>query len=208
MSQAVSLVSQLLDQAAGKARLPETETRSTYLTLNAALLSVLAAALWGAAVGCTEPALALSNAYKVPMVLVLSLVGAVPPALLWLRLSGSSLSTLALVGSAAQGTFAGTMWLLALCPLVGLYFYTSSWAGPVLAMLGSVLALGAGFRVMLKRLVEHASSPADAAIALRCGIALCVLQLLVLWQLVSLVSPLLPDASPFAGGIDGLRRHW
>ena len=130
MSEAALLVSQLLDQAAGKSRLPESPGRAVHLTISATLLALAATALWGVAVGSTEPMLALANAYKVPMVLTLSLLAAVPPALLWLRLSGAALEAGALLGSAAQGTFAGAMWLGVLSPLVGLYHYTSSWAGP------------------------------------------------------------------------------
>ena len=111
MSEATLLVSQLLDQAAGKSRLTESQARATYLKVSAGLLALGAAALWGVAVGCTHPLLALANAYKVPMVLALSLLAAVPPALLWLRLSGAALPVSALVGSAAQGSFAGAMWL-------------------------------------------------------------------------------------------------
>jgi hypothetical protein len=204
MSEATLLVSQLLDHASGKDRPAEGGARSAYLTLGAALLSLGAAALWGIAVGCTAPALALSNAYKVPMVLALSLVGSLPPALLWLKLSGSSLSTLAIVGSAAQGAFAGTMWLLALTPLMGLYFYTSSWAGPMLALGSSILSLGSGFHVLFSRIAQKADNERDKALGFRCGVLLCLLQLLVLWQLLVLVSPILPEGSPFSHGIDAL----
>jgi hypothetical protein len=141
------------------------------------------------------------------MVLALSLVGSLPPALLWLKLSGSSLSPLTVVASAAQGAFAGSMWLLALTPLMGLYFYTSSWAGPMLALGSGLLSLGSGFNVLLRRIAQRAEDERDRALGLRCGVLLCVLQLLVLWQLLVLVSPILPEGSVFSHGIDALWGH-
>jgi hypothetical protein len=207
MEQTIPLVSQLLDHAAGKTRAASSQAHKTYLTLSGIALSLAAASLWGAAVGCTDLGMTLANAYKVPMVLSLSMLAAIPPALLWLRLSEATLKGPVLVSSAVRAMFAGTMWLGALSPLIGLYFYTSSWAGPALA-LGSVLAaLISAFRVFARSLGRACESDEDRAAARMSGLVFCVLQLLVMWQLIVIVSPILPHGTVFSGGIDALWRH-
>lgn len=79
--------STLLNLACGGALLEEDDGRARrmQLTMTAMLMSLAFAAIWGAAAGSRIPALALANLYKVPMVILLSSLSAVPAGMLWLE---------------------------------------------------------------------------------------------------------------------------
>lgn len=207
MIQALPLVSQLLNQAVGKEVEPSTPATKSYLALSGVALSLVSASLWGVAVGCTNLGFALSNAYKVPLVVALSMLAALPPSLLSLRLSGAALGVRPFVNSVAHGMFAGMMWLGVLSPVIGLYFYTSSWAGPVLALGSLLAALIGAFRVLARSLNRSCDSPVDRTAVRMSGIVFCVLQLALMWQLIAIVSPIFPEGTVFSMGIDALRGH-
>jgi hypothetical protein len=207
MIQALPLVSQLLSHAAGKDSEATTPTTQTYLALSGAVVSLVAASLWGLAVGCTEVTLAVANLYKVPMVVGLSVLAALPPSLLSLRLSGTALSAQTFVRSAVQGMFAGTMWLGVLAPVIGLYFYTSSWAGPALALASVLAALLSGFNIFARSLVKKCESHAERRAARVSSLVFGLLQVALMWQLVAIVAPIFPDGTVFSLGIDVLRSH-
>ena len=109
MTAAVILISTLLNASIGKAPADDGPARRIQLTIAAALAALAFAALWGIAAGSTSTTLALGNAVKVPMVVLLSAVASVPAGMLALRLTGMPYSGRDLLFSFAPALFAGTL---------------------------------------------------------------------------------------------------
>lgn len=196
--------STLLNLACGGALLEEDDGRARrmQLTLSALLLSLVFAAIWGAAAGSRIPAIAIGNLYKVPMVILLSSLSAVPAGMLSWRLSGAAMRGSDLLLSFATGVFSGTLVLAALSPLVGLYYHTSAWVGPALGIGSSFLALGVATAVFLRGVITRTPRSASA-LALVVPAAVFVLFLVAaLIQFIAIASPILPELTPFDGGID------
>ncbi len=196
----------LMDLAGGT---PPDEQLSTarrrQLLASAGLLSVVFAAIWGLAAGSGSLALAAANVYKVPMVVLLSALSAVPIGLLANRLTGSRMRASDLLLGLAASVFAGTLVLAVLSPLVGVYYHTSTWAGPTLALGSAGLATLVSV-VLFLRAAALASSTAEnrlSNVALPVG-AVVAMELAVMVQLISLASPILPEETRFDGGIDQL----
>ncbi len=118
------VIARLLNIACGQPLPAEDEGRSRRLQLAIAamLLSLLFALVWGVAVGVRAPGLALANAYKVPVIIFLSSMFAVPAGLLTWKLSGAECSATDLLLGFATGVFAGTLVLAVLAPIVALYY--------------------------------------------------------------------------------------
>src|SRR6185312_2388081 len=101
----------LLDLTCGKPLGEEDagRARRMQIVVSALLTSLIFAALWGVAAGSRMPALAIANLYKVPMVVLLSAVGALPAGLLTWRLAGAPGRASDLLIAFVSGTFAGTL---------------------------------------------------------------------------------------------------
>lgn len=195
----------LLDLAGGVP--PENNlSRARWLQLlaSAGLLSVAFAGVWGLAVGSASLQFAAGNLYKVPMVVLLSALSAVPVGMLVTRLLGSQMRSSDLILGLAASVFAGTLVLAVLSPLVAVYYHTSTWAGPTLALgsagLATITAVGLFLRAAL------ASGPATRRFPnVVVPVAATVLmQLAVMLQLISMASPIVPEETQFDGGIDQL----
>lgn len=120
-----------------------------------ALAAALAlASLWGMAAGSESGALMVANAYKVPMVILLSALTALPAGIVTLRLSNARLGGADLAGAFATSIFGGTLVLATLAPLVAIYYHTSSKAGLPLA-LGSVFVALATASLLFARAVAR-----------------------------------------------------
>jgi hypothetical protein len=176
--------------------------RRIQLIVLAALASLGLAALWGLAAGSASFTLALGNLYKVPMVVLLSAVSAVPAGMLTWKLMGVRYSGTDLLMGFATGVFSGTLVLGVLAPLVAIYYHTSAWAGPVLGM-GSVfmsllVATVVFLRNVLKRVPEGTSKK---ALLLPVAVFL-FMQVATLIQFIALASPILPELTVFDGGVD------
>jgi hypothetical protein len=195
----------LMDLASGT---PPTEqlspARRRQLQTSAGLLSVAFAGIWGLAAGSGSLGLAAANLYKVPMVVLLSALSAVPVGLLANRLSGSRMQSSDLLLGLATSVFAGTLVLAVLSPLVAVYYHTSTWAGPTLALgsasLATLMSVGLFMRSAL------ASSPATNRISsvLVPVCAVVLMEVAVMVQLIALAAPILPEETRFDGGIDQL----
>lgn len=170
------------------------------VAIRAAGAAVGFAMLYGLAAGSTDPMLALGNLWKVPAVVVLSALTALPAGLLAHRLFGPEAGTSRLVVALAAGNFAATLVLAALSPLIALYYNSSAfWGAPVaLASVAAALVVGlfSGGRLL------HRSG---GGWGMRVPLAvIAVVQLLALLQFTHLASPILPEQTVFDRGADGV----
>jgi hypothetical protein len=198
--------STLLDLTCGKplGQGDDGRARRLQIVVSALLTSLVFAAVWGVAAGSRLPALAVANLYKVPMVVLISAVGALPAGLLTWKLAGAPGRASDLLIGFAGGTFAGTLVLAVLSPLVALYYHSSLWAGPMLGQGSALLALVVGAAIFARSMFGHARPGSSrAALALPVGV-LALVQLAMLVQLVALAAPILPERTIFSHGIDHL----
>lgn len=196
----------LFDLASGRSLPEEGEgtARRLQLVLRATAVSLGFAALFGLAAGSTDPALAVANLYKVPMVIVLSSLCAVPVGLLLWKLTDAPNRASDLLLGVAAGNLTATLVLAALAPVVALYYHTSGSMGGPLAM-GVIVAATALGLFNVARAVRN-RRPQDAparTIALPLG-ALMAVQLASLVQFIHVASPILPEVTVFDGGVDAI----
>jgi len=167
----------------------------------AALVSV---GLWGVAAGTHDGHLALLNTVRVPMLLAVASLAALPIGLLVWKLTTSLGRGSDLVLGHAAATFTGSLVLAALAPIVVLYQQSSIWAGPTVALgsaiLGALVALFALVRVVTK-LVN--SGQERRALMLPFAL-MFVVEAATLMQLAAIMPPIFPERTAFGRGIDGL----
>lgn len=201
MKNALQIVSDLLDVARG--RTPENLGPAQRLRLVAwaGLASLVFAAMWGLAAGCTDPLLALSNMAKVPMVVLFSVLAALPAGLLAHRLSGTTESTRSLLLSFAGSVFAGTLCAAVLAPIVAVYDLTSAWAGPYLSMGSAFVSVGVAGLLFLRTAARDVPKGERRARVVP-KLVLALVTLAVMPQFIHLASPILPVDTGFAQGID------
>jgi hypothetical protein len=203
---AVILISTLLNASIGRAPADDGPARRTQLTIAAALAALAFAALWGIAAGSTSTTLALGNAVKVPMVVLLSAVASVPAGMLALRLTGLPYSGRDLLFSFAPALFAGTLALAVTAPLVALYYHTSAWAGPYLAMGSALIAIGVAGILFARNALRRATTDHERTVVMLPVVVTIGFQLATMLQLVALASPILPETTVFDTGVDVLAR--
>lgn len=205
MSKAIGTFSTLLHLITGRpVDEGEGRARRTQLMMTAGLLSLVFAALWGLAVGSTELGLAAQNLYKVPMIVLLAAIFSIPAGLLSLRICGADYRASDLLVSFFTAVFSGSLVLGVLSPLVALYYHTSAWAGPFLGMGSAFLALGvAGFVFVRATLRRRKQGAQTGSLALP-TVTMVVMNAACLLQLVALASPILPEATIFETGVDGV----
>jgi hypothetical protein len=166
--------------------------------------ALVIAALWGAAAGSVSARLAAANLYKVPMVLLLAILSAVPAGLLAWRTLGGGAPVVPFLTSLAKGVLDGALVLGATAPLVALYSHTSSHVGPLIATVSVAAALALGFVSFTRSALAGAASGERLARLASVGLS-AVIVLAAALQLNVLAAPILPEPTAFAGGIDGLR---
>jgi len=191
----------LFDLMTGKAKLDELgSARRWQLAASALLLALGFGALWGLAAGSSSWPQAIANVWKVPMVVLFGALAAIPGGLVTWKLCGAPGRASALVTQFAGSIFAGTLMMAVLAPLVALYYHSSSWAGPMLALgstlLAIVVAVGVFVRGAFRGAVDQGALilPVFAFVALHLGAML---------QLIALASPILPEVTVFDAGVDG-----
>lgn len=176
-------------------------TRHSQSLLRRAGLTLAMAAAWGLAAGSARPALALLNIYKVPMVLSLSLLVALPAILVTRNLLRITVPPIELLTAIVTGLERGALVLIGFAPLIAVYAYTSQWASPVLAQWSGGLALVCGMTSLCLELTKlQAPKSALLLLSMVTSIALG----LSLVQLISLATPVLPVHTAFGAGIDGM----
>ncbi len=178
--------------------------RRTRLALKAFLGSCVGAAVFGVAVGSADLTLALTDLIKVPMVVMLSGIAAMPAGAVAWKLTDAKIGLTELLVSMGSANLTASLVLAAAAPLVALYYLSSSeWGGP-LAMATCVLAITAGgysfFRAVSLRLPDGVRRYQIAVPLL----VLLAFQLIALVQLIGIASPILPEITAFSGGADGL----
>jgi hypothetical protein len=200
----------LLDLACGRASREEDPGRArTFQLILAALLSSLAfAAIWGLAAGSQSAGLAVSNLLKVPMVVLLAALTAIPPGLLAFKLCGASGRPSDLLLDFTIGVFAGTLVLAVVSPLVALYYHSSVWAGPLLGMGSALAAILVGSLIFLRGAFQKRPGVVlrKSVLILPVGIFLAM-QIATLVQLIALASPILPEQTVFDRGVDQMVKR-
>lgn len=200
----------IFELATGRVLAPEegTPARRAQLAVLASAASLVMASLWGIAAGSTEPMLALQNALKLPLMLVLAGISAVPIGLLCWKLVGVGERARELLHAYALSVFLGCSVLLVLAPLVALYYFSSNVGGPLIALGSIFLSLAVGcltfVRVVRARLGVAAEfrKPHPGWRPLLPGVALALAFAASLAQITALFAPILPERTPFRGGID------
>ena len=174
-----------------------------------AILAIVAAlalsSLWGVAAGSYSASLAVANAYKVPMVILLSAITALPAGLVALRLTNAKLGAVELASACALAIFGGTLVLATLSTLVAIYYHTSSKAGVPVAMGSVFISLGTATllfgRSVVRRVLVNDATTGRAA-SLLAVIVLVTLFVAALAQYVAVASPIIGDGTRFDGGVD------
>lgn len=169
-----------------------------------AFLSALGlAAIWGIAAGSHAGHLGVGSAIKVPLLLLASVLAALPMGLLVYRLTSSRGRASDLVLGHAAATFTGALVLALSAPIVALYQYSSAWAGPVVALVSAGIAIAVAFVIFLRVLAKL--RPGGGWHSFIAPVALLLsLQGAALFQLASISTPILQERTPIERGIDGL----
>lgn len=198
----------------GQLARPITRAHETMLAILALAAALACSAVWGIAAGSSSATLAIANAYKVPMVILLSAMTALPAGLVALRLTNATLTAMELAGSFARAMFGGTLVLATLAPIVAIYYHTSSRAGVPFALGSVFVALGTAtllFGRAVSRPVsvrEHAGSETRGrAASLLAVVVLVTLFVAALLQYVAVASPIIGDVTRFDGGFDTLWKR-
>lgn len=200
----MSFFATLLDLVCGKplADADAGRARRMQIVVSALLTSVVFAAIWGVAAGSRLPALAIANLYKVPMVVLISAVSALPAGLLTWKLAGAPGRASDLMLGFTGGTFAATLVLAVLSPLVALYYHSSLWAGPVLGQGSAILALLVGGAVFARSVLGHRREGVSRPTLALPVAVLAVVQVAMLAQLVAIAAPILPERTIWSHGVD------
>lgn len=196
----------LFQLTGGKKSAIETDgpARRSRLALQAVLASCVGASIFGLAVGSTDMGLALANLFKLPMVILLSGLAALPGGLLAWRLTDAEIRLTDLLLSLSSAHLTASAVLTAAAPIVALYYLTNSaWSGP-LAMGTCFLAIGVGGLAFFKAVRERLPEDVSRRQILVPLLVLLAFQLVALVQLIGIASPILPEITPFSGGADGL----
>jgi hypothetical protein len=197
--------STLMNLACGGALLAHDDgrPRRVQLMFAALLLSLLFAALWGAAAGVgTSTTMVLQNLYKVPMVVLLSALCALPAGMLSWKLSGSALRASDMLLAFATAVLAGTLVLAVMAPLVAIYYRTSAWAGPAIALVSTFLALAVATVIFIRGVAIRAPSTANRVAVQFPAFVVLLFLVATMVQFISIASPILPEITVFDGGID------
>jgi hypothetical protein len=187
----------------GEAQAPDSRAHTIMMTITALFTGLLLSSLWGLAAGSTSVTLALANAYKVPMVILLSALTALPAGLVTLRLANAKLPAHQLVSAFATSIFGGTLVLATLAPLVAIYYHTSSKAGLPLALGSVFVALATASLLFGRAVARRVAAQAKRASSLIAVGVLVVLFLTALLQFVAMASPIIGNSGTrFDGGFD------
>lgn len=200
----LSQVPVLLNLASGKVGHTLSPSKSVQLAIGSLLASLALAAIWGAAAGSHSLTLAAASAFKVPLIILLSTLCALPATLLVLKLSGVSYTSRNLLLSICSGIMGGALILAALSPIVGVYYHTSILVGSKLAVLSAFAAITGSALLIIRNAVRlRPASASPRIVALPLGVFMIVV-LAAMLQFIALASPVLPAASSFDTGIDGI----
>lgn len=202
----MQLINNLFNLAGGYAVEGEDDgpAKRARLLIQAAIATVVFAAIYGLAAGSTDATLALSNVYKMPMVVLLSALCAVPAGLLTWRLMGARHKATDLLMGLASANFTGTLVLAVLAPVVALYYHTSGYLGGTLAMGTVYLALVVGLVILVRAIAKRVPKGVGRVHVAVPVLVLVGIQLATLVQFIYIASPILPEITVFDGGMDAI----
>jgi hypothetical protein len=190
--------------------LATTRAQQTALAILGLAAGLVLASFWGIAAGSSSAVLAMANAYKVPMVILLSAITALPAGLVALKLTNAKLSGTELASTFATSIFGGTLVLATLAPLVAIYYHTSSKAGVPLALGSVFVALATATllfgRAVQRRVMANTGSETTGRAASVLAVAVLVtIFVAALLQYVAVASPIIGDVGTrFDGGFDSV----
>lgn len=187
-----------------------TRSQETMLAILALAAGLVLSAIWGVAAGSASASLAAANSIKVPLVILLSAITALPAGFVTLRLTNAKLTGGELAAAFASAIFGGTLVLATLAPLVAIYYHTSSKAGVPLALGSVFVALGTATllfgRAVARRVMKNTGSETQGKLASLIAVAVLVaIFVAALMQYVAVAAPIIGEAGTrFDGGFDGL----
>src|SRR5262249_2259503 len=150
---------------------------------------------------------ALANFVKVPMLLSVSGLAALPAVLLGWRLFGArSLRSTDIMVAYGVALFGGALVLAVLAPIVALYMHSSGFAGPYVALGRAAAGAAVGGLTFLRTLGRLAPRENKRTFLPPAFVLGCV-QVAALAQLASVTSPIFDHRTRFGHGIDGLAPH-
>lgn len=199
--EATNRLSALMAMTCGGER-PGSRAQETMLSILAIAAALVLASIWGLAAGSSSPGLATADAIKVPMVVLLSAITALPAGLVTLRLTGARLPASDLAGAFATSIFGGTLVLATLAPLVAIYHHTSSRVGVPLALGSVFVALATASLLFGRAVARRVGSGPGRASSLLAVTVLVALFLAALVQFVAMASPIIGQGTVFDGGVD------
>jgi hypothetical protein len=180
------------------------QARRLLLAAVAFVAAPVLAAVWGVAAGSAANHLSLMNAVSVPMLLLVSSAAALPVVAIVFRLTAAEGRVSDLVLGHAGAVFGASLVLALFAPIVALYQYSSSWAGPLVALGSALMAMAIGFALLLRGLAKLVPAGGGRrSLILPAGL-LCVLQIAALLQLAAIAPPVMPHRTLLGHGVDGL----
>ncbi len=126
----------------------------------------------------------------------------VPAGLLAWKLSGVAMRPSDLMLAFVTGVLAGTLVMAVLAPLLALYYNTSAWAGPLLAMGSTFAALAVAVVTFVRGAMRRRPPGVSRAGLLVPIVVVITMQLGTLLQFIAVAQSILPETTPFDGGID------
>jgi len=200
----MNTVATLLNLACGRPALDDDDShaRRLQIVIGGLLAAIALASVWGLAAGCRVLPVAISNLYKLPMVVLLSTLGAVPAGLLAWKLTGAQYRATDLLANFTSGVLSGTLVLAVLSPILALYYHSSAWAGPMLALGSVFVALFVGSLIFVRGVGRRVGANWKSWSVVLPVVVTIVMQLATLLQLIAIASPILPEVTVFDGGLD------
>jgi hypothetical protein len=179
------------------------DARARYDLALRALTGLAFGSVWGLAAGAAAPLHALANVYKVPMVVALTALVALPAVLVARHLLRIETSKLLLVTTLVNAIYRALLLLLGCAPLLAVYAYTSQWVAPLMAQSSAAAGLLVGGFSLVYDLKQLEGPRGQVALL---GLITTVFMGLSLLQLISLATPILTMPTAFGAGIDGVLR--
>lgn len=175
------------------------------LIASSLLAAIVLSGLWGLAATSTSLHAAGGNLVKVPTLILGSGLAAIPlVVVLWKLVGPPQSSVTSLLLAYAVALFGGALLLAVTAPIVAIYQYSSSFAGPSIAHISALLGF-LGFTLLFIRALRRVSPEGTNLRKLAMpASALLIVQVLAMAQLASATTPVFKDRTWFGRGVDGL----
>lgn len=202
------MVFQILGSRKSSEPLEISKPARVLLIASSLLAAVVLSGLWGLAATSTSLGAAGGNLVKVPTLILGSGLAAIPlVVVLWKLVGPPQSSVTSLLLAYAVSLFGGALLLAVTAPIVAIYQYSSSFAGPTIAHVSAILGF-VGFALLFVRALRRTSQPGTNRwkLAMPAG-ALLVVQVLAMAQLASSTTPVFKERTWFGRGVDGMTHE-